>query len=145
MNIICRTAEIADIPRLNPLLAQLSGSLAEPAKMAEKMEKILRNEDAILLVAEDTDTGELCGSLFGLSFEDVCGDCRPILMVENVVTAEKYRRCGVGREMFKYIEAWGRTKECHYCILVSAMHRTEAHRFYDAIGYSEVKGFKKYL
>ena len=92
MNIICRKAEIADIPQLNPLLSQLSGSLAEPAKMAEKMEKILRNEDAVLLVAEDTDTGELCGSLFGLSFEDVCGACRPILMIENVVTAEKYRR-----------------------------------------------------
>ena len=145
MKIVCREAVLADIPKLNPLLSQLSGSLADPEKMAEKMKKIFRNEDALLLVAEDADKGELCGSLFGLCFEDVCGDCRPILMIENVVTNEKYRRCGVGREMFRYIEAWGREKECHYCILVSAMHRLEAHRFYDAIGYNEVKGFKKYL
>ena len=47
--------------------------------------------------------------------------------------------------MFEFIENWGREKECHYCILVSGMNRTGAHKFYDAIGYSEVKGFKKYL
>ena len=145
MKIIYRKAEIADIPKLNPLLSQLSGSLANPAKMAEKMEKIERNEDAILLVAENVENGDLCGSLFGLAFEDVCGECKPILMVENVVTDKKYRRTGIGRGMFDFIENWGREKECHYCILVSGLNRLEAHKFYDAIGYSEVKGFKKYL
>lgn len=145
MALICRKAQLADIPKLNPLLSQLSGSLADPKKMAEKMQKIDRNEDAFLLVAEDTETGDLLGSLFGLCFEDVCGDCKPILMIENVVTDEKARRMGVGRKMFAFIENWGREKDCHYVILVSAMHRLEAHKFYDAIGYSEVKGFKKYL
>ena len=145
MNIIYRKAEVSDIPKLNPLLLQLSGSLADPVKMAEKMEKIERNEDAILLVAENAENGDLCGSLFGLAFEDVCGECRPILMVENVVTDEKYRKMGVGRGMFGFIESWGREKDCHYCILVSGMNRVEAHKFYEAIGYSEVKGFKKYL
>ena len=145
MRIIYRKAVISDIPKLNPLLSQLSGSLAEPAKMAEKMEKIDCNEDAFLLVAEDADTGDLLGSLFGLCFEDVCGDCKPILMIENVVTDEKARRKGIGRGMFDFIENWAKEKECHYVILVSAMHRLEAHRFYDAIGYGEVKGFKKYL
>lgn len=145
MEIICRKAQLADIPKLNPLLSQLSGSLADPAVMAEKMEKLDRNEDAFLLVAEDTGTGDLLGSLFGLCFEDICGACKPILMIENVVTDEKARRRGVGRKMFECIENWGREKDCHYVILVSAMHRLEAHRFYDAIGYSEVKGFKKYL
>ena len=145
MEIIYRKAVISDIPKLNPLLSQLSGSLAEPAKMAEKMEKIDRNEDAFLLVAEDVDSGALCGSLFGLSFEDICGTCQPILMIENVVTDVRHRRLGVGRMMFKWIENWGRERNCHYCILVSGMQRVEAHRFYDAIGYNEVKGFKKYL
>ena len=145
MHIVCRKAKKEDIPLLNPLLAQLSGSLAAPDKMAKAMEKINRNPDAVLLVAEDTDTGALCGSLFGLAFEDICGTCQPILMIENVVTDIRHRRLGVGRMMFEWIESWGRERECHYCILVSGMQRTEAHRFYDAIGYNEVKGFKKYL
>ena len=115
------------------------------AVMAQKMEKLDRNEDCFLLVAENTENGDLCGSLLGVAFEDICGDCKPILLVENVVTDEAYRGRGVGRGMFAFIEDWGREKECHYCILVSGLNRTGAHKFYDAIGYSEVKGFKKYL
>lgn len=145
MKICYRKAKIEDIEKLNPLLMQLSESLADPAKMAEKMEKLERNKDCYLLVAENIENGDLCGSLLGVAFEDVCGACKPILLVENVVTDERYRGQGVGRGMFEAIEAWGREKECHYCILVSALTRTGAHRFYDAIGYSEVKGFKKYL
>lgn len=145
MQIVYRKAEITDIPKLNPLLAQLSDALADPAKMAEKMEKLDRNPDCFLLVAEDTETGALCGSLLGVAFEDICDECRPILLVENVVTDEAYRGQGVGRGMFDFIENWGRERDCHYCILVSGLNRTGAHKFYDAIGYSEVKGFKKYL
>ena len=119
--------------------------MADPTKMAEKMEKLDRNPDCFLLVAEDTETGALCGSLLGVAFEDICDECRPILLVENVVTDDAYRGQGIGRGMFDFIENWGREKDCHYCILVSGLNRTGAHKFYDAIGYSEVKGFKKYL
>ena len=118
---------------------------ADPQKMAEKMKKIAKNEDNYLLVAENTENGDLCGSLIGVVFEDICDTCKPILLVENVVTDEKYRGKGIGRGMFEAVEAWGKEKECHYCILVSGLQRTGAHKFYDAIGYSEVKGFKKYL
>lgn len=45
MNIRYRKATIEDIPKLNPLLSQLSDSLADPAVMAQKMEKLDRNED----------------------------------------------------------------------------------------------------
>lgn len=145
MQLCYRKAKTDDIPKLNPLLSQLSESLADPAKMAEKMEKLDRNPDCFLLVAEDTETGALCGSLLGVAFEDICGACRPILLVENVVTDAAYRGRGVGRGMFEFIENWGREKDCHYCILVSGLNRTGAHKFYDAIGYSAVKGFKKYL
>ena len=130
MNIRYRKAKIDDIPKLNPLLSQLSETMANPAEMARKMEKLDRNEDCFLL---------------GVAFEDICDTCRPILLVENVVTDKAYRGRGIGRGMFEFIENWGREKECHYCILVSGMNRTGAHKFYDAIGYSEVKGFKKYL
>ena len=45
MSIIYRKAELNDIPKLNPLLAQLSDAMADPQKMAEKMKKIAKNED----------------------------------------------------------------------------------------------------
>ena len=82
-------------------------------------------ENGFLLVAENTENGDLCGSLLGVAFEDICGDCKPILLVENVVTDEAYRGRGVGRGMFAFIEDWGREKECHYCILVSGLNRLQ--------------------
>lgn len=66
MSIIYRKAELNDIPKLNPLLAQLSDAMADPQKMAEKMKKIAKNEDNYLLVAENTENGDLCGSLIVL-------------------------------------------------------------------------------
>ena len=72
MSIIYRKAELSDIPKLNPLLAQLSDAMADPQKMAEKMKKIAKNEDNYLLVAENTENRDLCGSLMGVVFEDIC-------------------------------------------------------------------------
>ena len=66
MSIIYRKAELNDIPKLNPLLAQLSDAMADPQKMAEKMKKIEKNENNYLLVAENTENGDLCGSLIGV-------------------------------------------------------------------------------
>ena len=34
--------------------------------MAQKMEKLDRNEECFLLVAENTENGDLCGSLLGV-------------------------------------------------------------------------------
>ena len=42
MNIIYRKAELNDIPKLNPLLAQLSDAMADPQKMAEKIDKFAK-------------------------------------------------------------------------------------------------------
>ena len=63
-----------------------------------------------MLVAENTENGDLCGSLIGVVFEDICDTCKPILLVENVVTDERYRGKGIGRGMFEAIETWGKEK-----------------------------------
>ena len=52
---------------------------------------------------------------------------------------------GVGRLMFEEIESWGRERHCHYEMLVSGLGRKGAHKFYQALDFEEVKGFKKYL
>ena len=85
------------------------------------------------------------GSLLGVCFGDFCEACNPVMVIENVVTRNDCRNQGVARAMFAEIEAWGRTQHAAYAILCSANHRPEAHQFYKAIGYDEIKGFKKYL
>lgn len=145
MELLFRKPTLDDLDALDRVMLVISDKPADREKMGPLVEKINADPQKYLLAAVDRETGTLCGSLLGVVFEDICGDCRPILLIENVAVLPEYQRKGVGRAMFEEIESWGRKMNCHYEILVSGMQRTGAHRFYAALGYGEVKGFKKYL
>lgn len=145
MKLCMRKATTDDLEQLDRVMLVISEKSADRAKMKALVEQISENPQKYLLVAEDVETNTICGSLLGVVFEDICGDCRPILLVENVAVLESYQGRGVGRAMFEEIERWGRGQNCHYEILVSGMQRVGAHKFYQALGFEEVKGFKKYL
>lgn len=143
MNLVFRQVEPHDHEGFSVLMDQLSKRADSRELLVSKINRAISNPDMYLMCAELD--GELVGSLIGLLCEDFCGDCRPILFIENVVTLEKCRGLGIGRKMFEAIEGWGRAHDCSYAVLVSGMDREGAHKFYDAIGYAEVKGYKKYL
>lgn len=145
MDIMIRKATVDDIPGLDKVMQVISDGPGDKEKMAQLIRKISQDEQKYLLVAIDRENNEIVGSLLGVVFEDICGDCRPILLVENVAVLEKCQGNGVGRRMFEEIESWGRKMDCHYEMLVSGMNRVGAHKFYERIGFEQVKGFKKYL
>lgn len=145
MDLVMRKAEERDLDGLDQVMLVISDAAGERETVKGLLKKIDADPQKYLLVAEDRDTGTICGSLFGVVFEDICDSCRPILLVENVAVLEAYQGRGVGRKMFEAIENWGREWNCHYEILVSGMNRTGAHKFYNALGFTEAKGFKKYL
>lgn len=130
-------------------LNELMGQLAEKANSLEKLREIVKRynmrEDAFLMVAEDKENSRICGSLLAVLFEDYCGECKPLMVIENVVTHQEYQGKGVGKKMFETIAAWGKSRNVNYGLLCSDMEREGAHEFYRAIGCKEVKGFKKYL
>lgn len=145
MKLTFRQAVKEDVPMLEQVMLVISDHEADPVRQGELVERIRANPDKYLMVAVDEETGVICGSLLGVVFEDICDTCKPILLIENVAVLPSYQGKGVGKAMFKEIEAWGKEMDCHYVILVSGNQRTGAHKFYHAIGYDEVKGFKKYL
>ena len=135
----------SDVEGFNLLMDDLTHRAKDQELMCRNIAEANANPDKYLMVAEDAETGELVGSLLAICFGDFCEACDPVMVIENVVTRTEHRSKGVARAMFEEIEAWGRSKHAAYAILCSANHRHEAHRFYKAIGYDEVKGFKKYL
>ena len=148
MNLIFRKLDPAndrDVRQFSDLMDQLTQRARDEQLLRAKIAQTNANEDACLLVAEDTDAGVLCASALAVSFGDFCDTCRPIMVIENVVTHRDYRGRGVGRRIIAEIEAWGRSRDVCYAILCSSLSREDAHRFYRAIGYADVKGFKKYL
>ncbi len=134
-----------DIRQFNGLMDALSARARDDDLLRERIRACNAREDRYLMVAQDRASGKLCGSLLAVVFDDFCEDLKPIMVIENVVSGAEFRRQGVGRAMFSAIEAWGRKKQVNYAILCSGLNRKEAHAFYEAIGYTEVKGFKKYL
>lgn len=146
MDLIMRKATADDVEGLDQVMQVISdGGPGDREKMRPLIARMEADDQKYLLVAEDAESGQIVGSLLGVVFEDICGDCSPILLIENVAVLESCQNQGVGRAMFEEVERWGKSQRCHYEILVSGMQRTGAHQFYRALGFDEVKGFKKYL
>lgn len=146
MELKLRKAQEKDLDGLDQVMLVISDAAGERETVKRLLKKIDADPQKYLLVAEDLKTGTICGSLFGVVFEDICDSCRPILLVENVAVLESFQGKGVGRAMFQEIERWAKEEwDCHYEILASGLNRTGAHKFYAALGFDEVKGFKKYL
>ncbi len=146
MELKLRKAQEKDLDGLDQVMLVISDAAGERKTVKRLLKKIDADPQKYLLVAEDLETGTICGSLFGVVFEDICDSCRPILLVENVAVLESFQGKGVGRAMFQEIERWAKEEwDCHYEILASGLNRTGAHKFYAALGFDEVKGFKKYL
>lgn len=134
-----------ELAQFNQLMEALSERPQDQAGLAGRIARLNAREDAYLMAAQDVDTGRLCGSLLAVLIEDLCGQCRPVMVIENVITHPDFQRRGVGKAMFAQIEAWGQAHRIHYAILCSSMERTGAHKFYASIGYGEVKGYRKYF
>lgn len=146
MELKLRKAQEKDLDGLDQVMLVISDAAGERETVKRLLKKIDADPQKYMLVAEDLETGTICGSLFGVVFEDICDSCRPILLVENVAVLESFQGKGVGRAMFQEIERWAKEEwDCHYEILASGLNRTGAHKFYAALGFDEVKGFKKYL
>ena len=145
MNLIFRKVTPDDIPQFNLLMDDLSEHAEDTERLKTVVAKNLTDENIYLMAAEAAETHELVGSVLGVLFDDYCGNSRKLMLIENVVTSSKHRREGIGRKMFEHMEEWGRNHDVNYIILCSSLDRLEAHKFYENIGYHEVKGFKKYL
>lgn len=134
-----------DIEQFNGLMGELLKPADSIEVLTENIRKANSQENYFLIVAEDIEKSQICGSVLAITIDDFCGDCAPIMLIENVVTHHDYQNRGVGRKMFEAIEEWGKSRNVNYVILCSSLEREGAHKFYHAIGYEEVKGFKKFL
>ncbi len=145
MKFIMREARPEDAQAVDNVMLVISEKCTDLNRMQKQIEKLQNDPQKYLLVAVDPENDKICGSLLGVVFEDICETGRPILLVENVAVLEEYQGRGVGRQLFEEIERWGKEMDCHYEMLVSGLNRVGAHKFYNRLGFDEVKGFKKYL
>jgi GNAT superfamily N-acetyltransferase len=88
--------------------------------------------DPIVLVAELE--GQVAGLATGHMLP-VIHEERPLAMLTALVVREGVRGNGLGWQLVTAIEAWAREQGANRIVVTSGLARTDAHAFYERIGY----------
>jgi len=129
-----RTARLDDVDRIVELTAQL-GYDVHASAVRERLARILERPDHRFMVA-DLD-GRAVGWLHALVSDYI--ETGPFVVVAGLVVDAAARTTGVGRALMSAAEQWAVETGCHVVRLWSSAGRTEAHRFYERIGYARIK------
>ncbi len=151
MNLEFRQATREDLPEIVRMLADdFLGATREryenplPENYIKAFEEIEADKNNELIVAENA--GEIVGTLQitftpSLSFQ---GGKRAT--VESVRVDEKYRGCGIGKELMLWAIERAKAENCVALQLTTNAERTDAHRFYENLGFNGSHlGMKLYL
>ncbi len=150
--VVIREAAEADLPRLLDLYFQLSqlGSRPEdaprPVTAAHRgaLQALRADPHATCLVLERN--GQVVGTLTMYILANLSHGARPFAVIENVVTDATVRGRGFGRLLMAHAEELARRHGCYRLVLTSHRRRTDAHRFYERLGFQRShEGMTKYL
>jgi GNAT superfamily N-acetyltransferase len=124
---------------LDALLA-LYGHLHPDDRLASQQgiqlawQQIQANRDFFLVFGVETDD-LIVASCYLTIIPNLTRGARSIAILENVVTHENHRKRGWGRQVMEHAIQYARQRNCYKVMLLSNALRTEAHRFYERMGF----------
>ena len=136
-----RPAKKDDVPSLGPLCDQLG--YRHPIELIHEQFELLssRKENAIFVAT--LPNAEVVGFIhvlvkYLLYYE-------PRIDIGGIVVNDKYRGNAIGAMLMQKAEEWGREKGVKSVVARSNVIRAGAHKFYEALGYTQIKQSKVYL
>lgn len=138
----------ADLPRLAELYMELqSGAPTDLSAMRASFAAMREEGAGRYFLVGVWEGGELSGAAEAVVCRQLGLDARPFMVMENFIVAAKRRRKGLGRLLIHEVERLAAESNCRTLFFCSNSKRTEAHKFYESVGYAPdaVRGFKKYL
>lgn len=142
---LIRELRTDDLPWLARLYKQFWGDNSDMERMRSNFESLRRTPGYLFLVAESR--GRLVGTVRGVVCASLYGDCRPFMVVDDVIVDVNWRRQGIGSRLLWSLEQRAIVSDCEYITFVTERERTGAQRFYSSMGYAldAYVGFKKRL
>jgi len=134
-----------DMPELAILYKQFWNEDSSIKLMESKFIDLQENPNYIFLSA--LEENHLIGSVLGIICEELYGECKPFLLIEDLIVDQKYRRKGIGKALMFEIEKIALENDCYQILLITHNDRTDAIAFYESLGFNPDthKGFKKSL
>ena len=133
-SITIRDARTSDAGEVAQLTTQLGYDLTgEDA--ATRLSRILSRDDQRFFVADLG--GRAIGWVHVVCVEYV--DAEAFVLIGGLVVDRRHRRLGVGRALMDSAETWANARGCSMVRLTSSATRSGAHRFYESLGYTNIK------
>ena len=132
--LVIREANKADLPRILELYKELQPH--DPpidADMAASVWEQAADNGVTYFVADHG--GSIAATCYVAIIPNITKRCASIGFIENIVTAAEYRRCGIGRKLLEATVEYAKAQGCYKVTLQSGIKRTEAHEFYEAMGF----------
>jgi GNAT superfamily N-acetyltransferase len=129
-----RTARLSDAGEIARLTTQLGYELTA-SHAADRLSRILPRMDQQFWVAEIDSS--VVGWVHAARFEFV--ESGAFVVIGGLVVDKDQRRQGIGRALMQRAEEWTRQQGWSVVRLWSSVIRTEAHQFYERLGYKRVK------
>ena len=130
-----RTAEASDARDVAALTTQLGYDVA-PATVAERLAHMLARRDQQQFLVAELD-GDVIGWVHVVIWEFI--EAGSFAVIGGLVVDRHHRNKGIGRLLMSRAEEWARGEGCTIVRLWSSSVRTESHRFYEHLGYSNIK------
>jgi GNAT superfamily N-acetyltransferase len=143
MHVSIRVARISDAEGIGELTSQLGYAVDLPT-LVERLSRILLRSDQQFTVAELD--GRLGGWAHAVIAEYI--ESGRFVAIGGLVVDKNHRKKGIGRMLMEYVEGWAKEQRCSIVRLSSSSTRTPAHKFYEALGYMNIKtqyAFIKFL
>lgn len=142
LNFNISKAMLNEIPEINDMLTDLiqderknyDSNINENYKVQEFYEKLIDNEDKIILVARDNDI--ILGYVYGFIQDNGNLFNNKIAKLDALFVKEQYRGNGIARSLMNEFINWAREKEVAYLELSVCKGNTNAINLYKNEGFS---------
>jgi GNAT superfamily N-acetyltransferase len=133
-----RPAQLRDCNELVLLCHEL-GYATSAESLSQQLAQLQLHPDHAVFVAEPIDgEQQAIGGWVHIHLHCTLQEGRQA-EIGGLVVSQALRGQGVGKQLMQQAEAWAQQQGCHGIVVRSSVQRSEAHQFYQRVGYREIK------
>lgn len=139
MQIVIRNTNVTDAEAVNRLSEQLGYALSVEETTANIQRMLTDNGHTCFVATLEQDVAGWIHCYLSFQIET-----KPFAVIGGLVVDELYRNRGLGKLLVERVKEWCYEKEVYRLRLRSNVKRTDAHRFYESLGFTVLKEQKAF-